>query len=86
MSPGQRVRIRRGRQGPGCASGQDYQLAADAAGFHVGVGLDDLVELVDAADWHDGGSGGDAVKEVLQQLRREVGRLAIVGGQPDAQL
>jgi hypothetical protein len=38
------------------------------------VRLDDLVEAVDVPDRHDRGAGRDAVKEALEQPRRQVGR------------
>ena len=48
------------------------------------MSLDDLVEPVNMADGHDSAASGDVVEVPLQQVRREVGGVAAVGGQPHA--
>src|SRR6266851_3780833 len=63
-------------------SGRDHELAAGPVLLHVGVRLHDLVEPVHPADRDGGRAGGDGVEEVLQDLRREVGGVPFVRGQP----
>jgi len=50
-----------------------------AAGFHGGVCVHDLREVIDPSDGHDRGAGGDGVQEVLEDLRGEVPGFAAVG-------
>ena len=58
----------------------DDCFAADGSDFHVAVGLDDVVELVDVADRNSCVAVGDGVEEGLQLRRREVGSITGVGG------
>lgn len=64
--------------------GRDDELAGGASGFHVGVGLRDVVEPVGAMDRHDGVAGCDGVEEVPEDVGGEVGGVSAVGGEADS--
>src|SRR5512133_1722544 len=62
---------------------EDDNLPRGGASFHLGVGLPDLIQLVDVRDRDDRVPRGNCVEEVLQDAGRQIGGFPGVGGEPD---